>query len=147
MVQRMEEFISLANAYERMRNERVQNLRDGGPYMKRLERKKHSTSGGLMEEIGIPELTTEQLEELCETAEKAAREYILSKIPPRRISVLNITIDTEGSKPITVNVDVEVTLSLLMKNYDVKKLASEATKKAFVSIEMYLRKLECKSTR
>ncbi len=145
MVQRIEEFISLANAYERMRNERVQRLRDWGSYMKRVERKKHS--GGLEEEIEIPELTTEQLEDLCDTAEKAAREYILSKVPPRRISELNITVDTEGSKPITVNVDVEVNLSLLMKNCDVKKLASEATKKAFVSIEMYLRKLECKSTR
>jgi len=100
-----------------------------------------------LEEIGIPELTTEQVEELCDTAEKAARGYILSKIPPGRISVLNITVDTEGSKPITVNVDVEVTLSPLMKNYDVKKLASEATKKAFMSIETYLRKLACKSTR
>jgi len=100
----------------------------------------------LLEEIGIPDLTDEQVEELCGTAEKAARGYILSKIPSDRISVLNITVDTEGSKPITVNVDVEVTLSPLM-NYDVEKLASEATKKAFESIETYLRKLACKSTR
>jgi hypothetical protein len=100
-----------------------------------------------LEEIGIPELTAEQVEELCDAAEKAARGYILSKIPPGRISVLNITVDTEGLKPITVNVDVEVTLSPLMKNYDVKKLANEATKRAFVSIEAYLRKLACKSTR
>ena len=97
--------------------------------------------------MGIPELTAEQVEELCDTAEKAARGYILSKIPPGRISVLNITVDTEGLKPITVNVDVEVTLSPLMKSYDVKKLASEATKKAFLSIETYLRKLACKSSR
>jgi len=100
-----------------------------------------------LEEIGIPELTDEQVEELCGTAEKAARGYILSKIPSERISILNITVDTEGSKPITVKVDVEVTLSPLMKNYDVEKLASEATKKAFESIETYLRKLACKSTR
>jgi len=99
-----------------------------------------------LEEIGIPELTDEQVEELCDTAEKAARGHILSKIPSDRISVLNITVDTEGSKPITVKVDVEVTLSPLMKNYDVEKLASEATKKAFESIETYLRKLACKST-
>lgn len=147
MVQRMEGFISLVNAYEKMRNERIQRLRSWGSYMNRLEEKKYSTSGGLVEKIGIPELTTEQLEELCDTAEKAAREYILSKVPLSRISELNITIDTEGSKPITVNVDVEVTLSLLMKNYNVKKLTSEATKNAFVSIEMYLRQLECKSMR
>jgi len=94
-----------------------------------------------LEETGIPKLTPKQLEELCEIAERAARAYILSKIPARRVSVLNITVDTEGSKPITVNVDVEVTLSPLMKNYDIEKLANEATKEAFTSIENHLRKL------
>jgi len=100
-----------------------------------------------LEEIGIPDLTSEQVEELCEIAEKAAREYILSKVPPRRISVLNITVDTEGTKPITVNVNVEITLSPLMKDYNVKKLTQEATKIAFDSIEKYLRELTCKSTK
>jgi len=97
-----------------------------------------------LEEIGIPELTPEQVEELCEVAEGAAREYILSKIPLHRIPVLNITVETEGTKPVTVNVDVEITLSPLMKNYDVKKLADEATKRAFASVERYLRELACK---
>jgi len=97
-----------------------------------------------LEEIGIPELTPEQVEELCEVAEGAAREYILSKIPLHRIPVLNITVETEGTKPVTVNVDVEITLSPLMKNYDAKKLADEATKRAFASVERYLRELACK---
>jgi len=95
----------------------------------------------LLEQIGIPELTAEQIEELCRIAEKSAREYILSKVPPQRISDLNITVDTEGAKPVTVNVDVEITLSPLMKNCDVETLADEATKRAFMSIEEYLRKL------
>jgi acid phosphatase class B len=100
-----------------------------------------------LEEIGIPELTSEQVEELCQIAEEAAREYILSKVPLRRVSVLNITVETEGTKPIIVNIDVEVTLSPLMKNYNVEKLTREATKMAFASIEKYLRKLACKSTK
>ena len=33
-----------------------------------------------MVEFGIPELTTEQIETLCSTAEDAARKYVLSKI-------------------------------------------------------------------
>ena len=98
-----------------------------------------------MEEIGIPELTSKQVEELCEIAEETAREYILSKVPSRRVSTLNITVDTEGTKPITVSVDVEVTLSPLMKNYNVEELTREATKKAFASVERYLRELTCKS--
>ena len=99
----------------------------------------------LLEEIGIPELTSEEVEELCELAEKSARQYVLSKLPSRRISTLNVTVEAEGVKPITVNVDVEITLSPLMKNYDVEKLADGATKYAFLSVERYLRKLACKS--
>lgn len=100
-----------------------------------------------MEEIGIPELTSEQVEELCEIAEKAARKHILSKVPSNRISTLDITIDTEGAKPVTVNVDIGVTLSPLVKNYDVKSLVNEAIEGAFASIERYLRTLACKSTK
>ena len=100
-----------------------------------------------LEEIGIPELTSEQVQELCEIGETAARSHILSKIPSRRISALNITIDTDGMKPITVNVDVEIVLSPLMKGYDVERLADEAKEKAFASIENYLRKVACESTK
>ena len=100
-----------------------------------------------MEEIGIPKLTSEQVEELCGIAEETARKYVLSKVPLRRISVLNVTVDAEGTKPITINVDVEVVLSPLMKNFDVKKLVKEATERAFTSIKKYLEKLSCKSTK
>lgn len=105
----------------------------------------HHQSERLLEDIGIPTLTSEQVEKLCEIAEKAARDYVTSKIPPRRISALNITVETEGTKPVAVNVEVEITLSPLMKNFDVEKLANEATKKAFASIETYLGELKCKS--
>jgi len=100
-----------------------------------------------LEEIGIPELTLEQVEELCEIAEEAAREYVLSKVPSRRISTLNVTVDAEGTKPITINVDVEVVLSPLMKNFNVEELTRKATERAFMSIEKYLRKFSCKSTK
>lgn len=97
-----------------------------------------------MEEIGIPELTSEQIKELCEVAEEAARKYVLSKVSSGKVSALDITIDTQGTKPLNVNVDVEIALSPVMKNYDVKKLTVEATKKAFASIETYLRELKRK---
>ncbi len=100
-----------------------------------------------MEEIAVPELTLEQVEELCEIAEETAREYVLSKVPPRRISALDVIVDAEGNKPITINVDVEVVLSPLMKNFDVEKLARGATERAFASIEKYLRKIACKPTK
>ena len=80
------------------------------------------------------------MEELCEIAENSAREYILSKVPLRRLSALNVTVEAEGTKPLTINVDVEVTLSPIMKNFDLETLVKEATERAFASIEEYLRK-------
>jgi len=84
---------------------------------------------------------------LCAVAERAARNHVLSKAPSNRISVLNVTVDAEGTKPVTVNVEVEVTLSPLMKDCDAEKLANEATEKAFVAIEAFLRELACKSSK
>lgn len=98
-----------------------------------------------MEEIGLPELTRKQVEEICEVAEKAAREYILSRVSLRRISSFDITVEAEGSKPLTITVDVQIELSPLMKNYDVQKLVEEATKEAFTSAERHMRKLACSS--
>ena len=100
-----------------------------------------------LEEIGLSELTVEQLEKLCEIGEKAARGHILSRVSARRISALDVTIDTEGSKPVTVNVEVELTLSPLMRNFDVEKLTKEATEKTFEAINGYLREIACKSTK
>jgi hypothetical protein len=98
-----------------------------------------------LEELGIPRLSSEQVEKLCEIAEKAARGHILSKVPLSRVSNLDVTVDITGSKPITVNVDVEITLSPLMKNYDVQQLAIEAKDEAFSAVEKYLREIACKS--
>jgi len=100
-----------------------------------------------LEEIGIPELTPEQLEKLCEIGERAAREYVYSKVSAGKISELNISIDTEGIKPLRVNIDVEISLSPLMKDYNVEKLVKEATERAFASIKDYLSELACKSTK
>lgn len=97
-----------------------------------------------MAENGIPELTAEQVSELCERAEQAARNYVLFKISTSRIVTLDVTVDAEGTKPVNVTVDVNVVLSPLMKDFNVEALTKEATKKAFDSIEEYLRELRCK---
>ncbi|MBS7615970.1 DUF3194 domain-containing protein [Candidatus Bathyarchaeota archaeon] len=101
--------------------------------------------GEKLEELGLPELTPEQVEALCSLAEKAAREYILSKVPPKRVETLNISVETEGEKPLTLTIEVELTLSPLMRNHDTQKLADEAVKEAFTIAEKYLRELKCHS--
>ncbi|MEM3536610.1 MAG: DUF3194 domain-containing protein [Candidatus Bathyarchaeia archaeon] len=96
-----------------------------------------------MEELGIPELTSEQIEELCAVAEEAARKYVLSKVTSKRVETLNISVEAEGSKPVNLTVDIDITLSPLMKNFDVQKLVDEAVKEAFAAAEKYLRELKC----
>jgi hypothetical protein len=94
---------------------------------------------------GIPELTLDQVEDLLRRAEETAREYVLSQVPATRIADLEVVVDAEGIKPLTVNVEVEIVLSPLTKDFDVEKLTKEATKRAFICIEENLRELECKS--
>lgn len=96
--------------------------------------------------MGLPELTSEQMAKLCEIAEKTAREHIQSKVPLNEISSLDITVDTEGTKPVTVSIDVGITSPRHAKHLDVGRLVNEATKEAFASVERYLRTIACKST-
>jgi hypothetical protein len=101
----------------------------------------------LLEEIGLPELSPEQQEHLCVLAEKAAREYILSKMSSRKITALNITVEIERIRPVTVSVETEIQLSPQMKSYDTEQLAKQATQKAMQAFDIYLRQIACKSNR
>ena len=98
-----------------------------------------------MAEIGIPKLTLEQVQELSEKAELAARNYVLSQVSTSRIIDLDVSVDAQGTKPITVDVDVNVVLSPIMKAFDIEALTKEATNQAFIAVEQYLRELKCKS--
>ena len=93
----------------------------------------------------MPELKSEQIEELCSIVEKTARQYLTSKVSQKRIEALNISVETEGTKPVRLTVDVDVSLSPLMKKINVQKLVDEAIKEAFTSAENYLRELKCHS--
>jgi len=96
-----------------------------------------------VEDLGIPELTNKQMEELCTVAEEAARRYVLSKLPSKGIKMLNVSAEAEGTKPLTLAVDVDITLTKLMKDYNAKNLVNEAVKEAFRAAEKYLRELKC----
>ena len=98
-----------------------------------------------MEEIGLQELTPEQQEQLCILAEKTAREYILAKIPSRKINTLNITVEIDRKIPTTVNVETEIQLAPTEKNIDINQLAKQATQKALQATDKYLRQTACKS--
>ena len=95
-----------------------------------------------MEELGIPDLTTEQIETLCSTAENAARKHILSKLPLKKVDKLNISVEAIGAKPVNVTVEIDLALSPKMKDFDAETLVNEAVKEALEASESYLRKLK-----
>ena len=98
-----------------------------------------------MEDLGLPELTNEQIEQLCSIAEEAARKHVLSKVPPKKVETLNISAEVEGTKPMQLTVDVDATLSASLKNFDVQKLCDDAVREGFAVAEKYLRELACHS--
>ncbi|MEM3161598.1 MAG: DUF3194 domain-containing protein [Candidatus Bathyarchaeia archaeon] len=91
----------------------------------------------------FPELSPNHIEKLCTIAEEAARQHILSRVPAKFVEKLDVTVEVEGSGPLTLAVEVELTLSPIMQYIDVEKLAEEAVKEAFTSAENYLRELKC----
>ena len=98
-----------------------------------------------MEELGIPDLTTEQIEMLCATAENAARKHILSEVPAKMVEKLDISVEAIGTKPVNITVEIGLALSPKMKDFDADKLVNEAVKEAYKASENYLRKLACHS--
>jgi len=93
-------------------------------------------------------LVSEEVERLCEIAEESARKYVMSKVLWREVSDLDITVEAGGEENnLTVNVDVDIRLSPLLKDVDPKRLAEEAVEAAFESVEKFLRETRCHSRR
>jgi hypothetical protein len=96
----------------------------------------------LVVELGIPDLTTEQIETLCSKAENAARKHVLSKVSSKMIDRLDISVEAAGSKPVNVTVEVDVVLTPQSEGVDAEALVKEATSEAHKAIENYLRKIK-----
>jgi len=93
-------------------------------------------------ELGFPELTTEQIETLCSTAENAARKHALSKVHSKMIDRLDISVEAAGSKPVNVTVEIDLVLSPAAKDIDAQVLVKEAINEAHKASENYLRKIK-----
>ncbi|MCL5949861.1 MAG: DUF3194 domain-containing protein [Candidatus Bathyarchaeota archaeon] len=96
----------------------------------------------LVVELGIPELTTEQIELLCQTAEDAARKYVLSKLSSKEIDRLDISVEAEGTKPVNVTVEINLVLSPQTKNVDADAIVKEAANQGQNAAENFLRKIK-----
>ncbi len=95
-----------------------------------------------MVELGFPELTTEQIELLCQTAEAEAQKYILSKVSNKNIEQLDISIEADGAKPVNVTVEINLQLTKAENDVKVEILVKEAVDAAHRAIESFLRKIK-----
>ena len=95
-----------------------------------------------MGELGFPDLTTEQSETLCSTAEEAARKHILLKVSFKMVEKLDISVEVEGIKPVNITVEIDLVLSPKMRGLDAEALVNEAVEEAHRASENYLRKLK-----
>jgi GGDEF domain-containing protein len=93
-------------------------------------------------ELGLPELTTEQIEVLCSTAENAAHKYIHSKVSSKMVEKIDISVEAEGTKPVNLTVEIELVLSADAKDVDADKLVKEAVAEAHKASEDFLRKIK-----
>jgi hypothetical protein len=98
-----------------------------------------------VEDFDLPELTIEQIEQLCTIAEEAARRLVHSRIAKKDIELLNVCAEVEGTRPVNLAVDVDIELSQSVKSFEVKILADEAVTEAFRAAENYLRRIACRS--
>jgi len=95
-----------------------------------------------LDELGIPELSTEQIEALCATAENAARKHVFSKVSSKMVDRLDISVEAEGLKPVNVTVEIDIQLSPEIKDFDAEALVQEATNAAHKAVENFLRKIK-----
>ena len=95
-----------------------------------------------MAELGIPELSTEQIELLSSKAEETAKKYVLSKVSAKDLDRLDIAVEVEGAKPVKVTVEIDLLLTKQAKGVDAEALVKEAVQEAHKATENFLRKLK-----
>jgi hypothetical protein len=94
-----------------------------------------------MGELGFPELSTEQIELLCQAAEDAARKTILANVSAKDVERLDISVEVEGTKPVNVTVEINLLLAKTQR-MDAEALVKEAIAQAHKATESFLSKLK-----
>lgn len=94
-----------------------------------------------MGELGFPELSTEQIELLCQTAEDAARKTIYGKVSAKDVDRLDISVEVEGTKPVNVTVEINLLLAKTTQA-DAESLVKAAIEQAHRATENFLSKLK-----
>jgi hypothetical protein len=89
--------------------------------------------------------TAEEIEQICEAAQEAARKHLLSKVSLKQISDLDVTVEAVGDKPLLISIDVAIELET--GNQDLEPIVDEATDAAFSAADTKAKELRlCKVT-
>ncbi len=89
--------------------------------------------------------TEDEIEQICEAAQEAARKHLLSQVSVKQIGELDVTVEAVGDKPLAVSVDVAIELT--SGNLNLDPLVDEATDRAFSAAEAKARELNlCEDT-
>ncbi|HXY82743.1 MAG TPA: DUF3194 domain-containing protein [Candidatus Saccharimonadales bacterium] len=81
----------------------------------------------------------DEIEKICLAAEEAARQLLLTAVPLKRISDFDITIEASGDKPLVLNVDIAIDVSI--GDEDLANIVKDATGAAFKAAESKVREL------
>ncbi len=84
--------------------------------------------------------TSDEVEQICEAAQDAARRHLLSKVSLKHISDLDVTVEAEGDKPLIMHIDVAIELS--SGDQDLNPLVDEATDIAFSAADAKAKELD-----
>jgi DNA-binding protein YbaB len=83
--------------------------------------------------------TEDEVEQICATAEEAARRHLLAKVSIKRVSDLDVTVEAIGDKPLQLTIDIALELSSGDSN--LQDLVKEATTAAFSAAETKVKEL------
>ncbi len=94
----------------------------------------------------ISELDLNELQSVCEATERMIRRFVFSKVASKLVDDLNVAVGVNGSHPASIDIEVEIRLSPLLKSVDVDVLVEDAVDFGFRSAEEKAKEiLACRS--
>ncbi|TFG07629.1 DUF3194 domain-containing protein [Candidatus Thorarchaeota archaeon] len=95
----------------------------------------------IADEIGLPDLSEEQIEILAEACEARVTDYILDKIPKKSIEELSVSCTLQLGEQLDVDIDIDLSQKYEVGS-DLDDLLSEAAEYGTAWLENRLRELK-----
>jgi hypothetical protein len=100
----------------------------------------------MQEEPAISELDLNELQSVCEATDLEIRRFIFSKVAGKLVEDLNVTVGVNGFPPSSIDIEVEIQISPILKSVDADRLIEDAVDYGFRSAEEKAKEiLACRS--